>query len=108
MANSTDLNNLTLHTVVTDADLLALCEHLLVHENGEAWAKWEFGDEEFIDRAIQVATAMPSVVAARFAVGVGAATVFGHHPQLDPILSRVLPIVPTHVLMSAQPPPSKR
>ena len=40
MANSTDtLNNLTLHTVVTDADLLALCEHLLVHENGEAWAR---------------------------------------------------------------------
>ena len=35
MANSTDLNNLTLSTFVTDADLLALCEHLLVHENGE-------------------------------------------------------------------------
>ena len=39
MANSTDtLNNLTLSTVVTDADLLALCEHLLVCENGEPWA----------------------------------------------------------------------
>ena len=40
MANSLDtLNNLTLSTVVTDADLLALCEHLLVHENGESWAR---------------------------------------------------------------------
>ena len=39
MANSTDtLNNLTLSTVVTDADLLSLCEHLLVCENGEPWA----------------------------------------------------------------------
>ena len=39
MANSIDtLNNLTLSTVVTDADLLALCEHLLVCENGEPWA----------------------------------------------------------------------
>ena len=28
----------TLRTVVTDADLLALCEHLLVRENGEPWA----------------------------------------------------------------------
>ena len=31
------------------------------HENGEAWAKWEFGDEEFIDRAIQVAMAVPTI-----------------------------------------------
>ena len=39
MANSTELNNLTLRTVASDADLLALCEHLLVHENGEPWAR---------------------------------------------------------------------
>ena len=38
MANSTDLNNLTLSTVVTDADLLALCEHLLVQLHGLTWS----------------------------------------------------------------------
>lgn len=37
-ATTDTLNNLTLSTVVTDADLLALCDHLLVRENGEPWA----------------------------------------------------------------------
>ena len=37
-ATTDTLNNLTLSTVVTDADLLSLCEHLLVCENGEPWA----------------------------------------------------------------------